>query len=650
MTRALLAALLLASSGIVPAWARQAPQPQPQPLPLPPPIATPRDTRYPGTIALAVDATDLDRHIISVHETIPVAAAGDLVLLYPEFIHGDHGPTGPLPALAGLTVTADGKPIAWTRDVVQVHAFHIPIPTGADRLDVAFQYLSPPTEREGRVEMTQSMLDLEWNELVLYPAGYDARDIPVAPTLTLPDGWQFGTALTPVHQGGPQVDFQPVMLNTLLDSPLFAGRNFRRVDLDPGGKVPVHLDIVADQPQDLRISAADLAAHRSLVQQAYRNFGSHHYDHYDFLFALSDELTGVGLEHHRSSENGVDRIYFTDPVKSLRDRDLLSHEFTHSWNGKFRRPADLWSPDFVVLPERDSLLWVYEGQTQYWGQVLAARSGMLTAAEVRDYIAYEAASMGEQVGRSWRDLQDTTNDPILNMRRPLAWQNYQREEDYYLEGLLMWLDADTLIRSRSDNKRSLSDFARAFFGIDDGSYGVVTYQFDDIVKALNGIEPYDWAGFLNDHLHSHDAAHLYDGITRGGWRLVYNDQQSDLLKAAGSRRGYTDFSWSIGILISKENTIASVDWGSPAFKAGLAPGGHIIAVDGLAADDADAVADAIKLAATGKDPIQLLVQEGRHFRTVSIDYHGGLRFPHLVRVENTPDLLDKILAPLPSVK
>lgn len=620
---------------------------QPQPLPQPPAIAPPQDTPYPGQIALSVDATDLNRHIVKVHETIPVEKPGELVLFYPKFIPGDHGPTGPLPRLAGLIVRAHGKRIDWTRDVVDPFAFHLNVPAGAAALDVQYQYLSPAGEREGRVEITPAIIDLEWNNVILYPAGHFARQITYAPTLTIPASWQYATALDTASEVGSTITFKPVPLNVLMDSPLYAGKYFTKIDLDPGARVPVHLDVAADRPEDLAISPADLAAHRKLVQQAYKNYGSHHYDHYDFLLALSGELGGVGLEHHRSSENGTERFYFTDAAKSAADRDLLCHEYTHSWNGKFRRPADLWSPDFNTLPERDSLLWVYEGQTEYWGRILSARSGILSAQQVRDALALDAADMQDEVGRSWRDLQDTTNDPILNMRRPLTWRNYSREEDYYVEGTLMWLDADTLIRSLSGEKRSLSDVARAFFGVNDGSWGVATYQFADVVRALNDVQPYDWAGFLDSHLHTHDAKHLLDGITRGGYRLVFTEEKSAFQKSAESYRKETDFRFSLGLVLGEEGRISYVSWGSPAFRASLTRGGKIIAVNGLAFDDAEDLESAIKLAHGGKAPIEILVQEGNHFRTVRIDYHDGLRYPHLERIAGTPGRLDDILAPLP---
>jgi predicted metalloprotease with PDZ domain len=629
------------------AAAAQPTQPQPQPLPLPPAIETPKDSAYPRAIELAVDATDLDHHVFRVTETVPVKQAGDLVLLFPKWIPGDHSPTGPLPALGGLVVEANGQRLQWVRDVVNVYAFHVPVPQGAGAVTVKFDYLSPLDDgKQGRVVMTPNMLDVQWNPEVLYPAGYFARGITLHPSLTLPQGWKYGTALETESTAGSRVTFKPVTLNVLLDSPLYAGKYFSRIDLDPHGVAPVHLDVVADRPEDLAIKPEDLQAHRNLVQQAYKNYGAHHYDHYDFLLSLSDEMGGEGLEHHRSSENGVDRIYFTDLDKSAADRDLLPHEYTHSWNGKFRRPADLWSPDFTVVPERDSLLWVYEGQTEYWGQVLAARSGILRTDQVRDLIAHDAAAMQAEVGRSWRNVQDTTNDPIIDQRRPLAWRSFSRAEDYYVEGLLIWLDADTLIREKTNGAKSLSDFARAFFGIDNGDWGVATYKFDDVVAALNAVVPYDWAGFLRTRLDGHPAGAPLDGLTRGGWKLVFGPEKSAMEKSEEARRKIADFTYSLGLSLAEGGTLASVQWDSPAFRAGLAAGGKLIAVNGLAYDEPSDLESAVKLAATTRAPIELLVRYGNHFSGVKIDYHGGLRYPRLERIPGTPDRLDDILAPL----
>ncbi len=633
-------AALLLTVAAVPALAAQ-----PQPAPSNPAIPAPRDTTWPGTIALSVDITDLARHVMSVHETIPVQHAGDLVLLYPEWLPGDHGPDGPLADLAGLDIQANGEKLAWRRDTVNVHAFHVPVPDGVTSLDVRFQYLSPPTTREGRVEMTPEMVDLEWNTVVLYPAGVFSRGITVQPSLALPKGWQFATALERADGWDGAASFKSTTLNTLVDSPLYAGHYVSKIDLAPGAAVPVHLNIFADRPQDLAITPDQLAKHRALVTQATKLYGAQHYGHYDFLFALSDELGGVGLEHHQSSEDGVDRDYFTDWDHTIADRDLLPHEYTHSWNGKFRRPADLWTPTFNV-PMRDSLLWVYEGQTQFWGQVLAARSGLWSRQEALDAIADDAASMEAETGRLWRPLQDTTNDPIINERRPQAWHSWERQEDYYTEGLLIWLDADTLIREQTHGAKSMNDFARAFFGIEDGSFVTHPYDFTDVVQTLAGVMPYDWAGFLRTRLDRTGGGAPLDGIARGGYRLVYTDTPSAALKSLEDKRKMHDFTWSIGLSLGSGSTIGSVIWNGPAYRAGLVKGGKLIAVNGLSYEDSADLTSAIKLAATSKDPIELLVQDDRHFRTVRIDYHDGLRYPHLERVAGKPALLDDLLTPL----
>jgi predicted metalloprotease with PDZ domain len=615
----------------------------PVPFPMPPAIPAPRDVAYPGTIRLAVDATDTTRGIFRVHEIVPVAHSGPMVLLYPKWIPGNHGPSGPIDKFAGLTIHAAAAKLPWVRDVVDVYAFHVNVPAGVKAINLDFQYLSPVDKSEGRVVMTPQMLNLQWNAVALYPAGYYSRRIMVAPSVKLPAGWHFGTALETASSSGGTTAFKPVPFNTLVDSPMFAGRYFERVDLDPGAKVPVHMDIVADEPSDLVISPAELQAHRNLVQQAYRTFGSHHYDHYDFLLALSDRMSGIGLEHHRSSEDGTGPNYFKKWDKTAAGRDLLSHEYTHSWNGKFRRPADLWAPNFNV-PERDSLLWVYEGQTEFWGQILAARSGLWTKQQARDAIAMDAATYDEgQPGWTWRPLQDTTNDPITTMRRPIPWRSWQRSEDYYVEAELFWIDADMIIRQKTHNQKSLDDFARAFFGIDNGSFVTVTYTFDDIVKALNGVVPYDWAGFLHRHLDQIAPAPL-DGLKMGGYKLVYTDTESDLEKSEEHLRKFADLTYSIGCRLDKDGAVTGVLWDSAAFNAGLTVGSKIVAVDGVAYD-ADNLKDVITDAKTDKQPIQLLVRRGDTYRTIAVNYHDGLRYPHLERIAGTPALLDDLLAP-----
>jgi predicted metalloprotease with PDZ domain len=603
----------------------------------------PQDRPYAGTIRLAVDATDTVHAIFRVHETIP-AKPGPLVLLFPKWIPGNHGPTGPIDKFAGLTIRAAGKPLVWRRDTVDVYAFHVTVPAGAGALDCDFQFLSPVETREGRVVMTPDMLNLEWNAVALYPAGYYSRDITVQPSVKLPAGWKFGTALETNPGGGGTANFKPVPFNTLVDSPIFAGRWFERVDLDPGARVPVHMDIVADRHDELAISPAELQAHRNLVQQAYRAFGSHHYDHYDFLVGLSKVMGGTGLEHHRSSEDATTGEYFKHWDKTIASRDLLSHEYTHSWNGKFRRPADLWTANFNV-PMQDSLLWVYEGQTQFWGTVLAARAGLWTKEQALDALAADAATFANRAGRQWRPLQDTTNDPITTMRRPIPWRSWQRSEDYYGEGELIWLDADTLIRQKTGGKKSLDDFAKGFFGIDDGSYVTVTYTFDDIVHALNAVLPYDWAGFLRTRLDAVGKPAPLDGLTRGGYRLVYTDKQSEFGKSNEHVRKIVDLLYSLGVIIDeKTGGVSDVLWGSPAFRAGVVAGSKIVSVNGVAYSS-DELKDAIVSAKSDKAPIRLLIRRGDRYDTVLVDDHSGLRYPHLERIPGTPPLLDAVLAP-----
>lgn len=607
-----------------------------------PPIAAPKDRAYPGEIRIAVDASDLERRIVRVHETLGGITA-DTVLIYPKWLPGTHAPEGPIDRLAGLRITANGTQVSWTRDPVDVYAFHVHVAPSAKLIDIDFEYLSPTSPKVGALEISRDILMLEWNSVILYPAGYFARQIPVVASLTLPIDWKLGSALEVLSTSGPQTNFKRLSLETLIDSPVYAGRYTSRLDLDPGSSVSVHLDLFADRPALLAVKPEQIEAYRMLVQQAYTLFGSHHYSHYDFLYSLSDQIQHNGLEHHQSSEDGSDPEAFTEWDKTASDRDLLPHEFTHSWNGKFRRPADLWTPNYNV-PMQDSLLWVYEGQTEYWGQVLAARSGLWTKQQALDQLALTAAYYEIEPGRRWRAVQDTTNDEIINPRRPMSWRDWQRFEDYYSEGQLIWLDVDTLIRERSLGKRSLDDFARSFFGIDDGSFTTVTYSFEDVVKALNTIEPYDWAAFLRERLDGIRKPPPLEGLRRGGYRLVYTDTPSDLLSASDGQRKRVNLRFSIGVeLDDKDGTVLQVVWDSAAFKAQLTESAQILAVNG-AAYSANVLKDAIRSAKDTKLPIELIVKTGDRFRVLRLDYHNGLRYPHLERDASAAVWLDDILA------
>jgi predicted metalloprotease with PDZ domain len=639
-----LKSLLFAATALMfvagPAFAQSA---GPQPAPLPAPIAAPRDVPYAGMLKITVDATDLDRRIFRIRETVPVSGPGPLTLLYPRWIPGGHTPRGDLANLAGLIVTANGKRLEWTRDTVEVAAYHIDVPEGVKQVELEFQYLSPTDGDQGRVVVTPEMSNIQWISLALYPAGHFTRQIHIEPSVRLPEGWGYGTALETAKTADGLVTFKPVTFDVFADSPMFAGRWFKKVDLDPGGRSRVTLNVMADDPNLLDMTPKQIEAHRAMVAQADKLYGARHYDHFDMLLSLSDRLGGIGLEHQRSSENGTSPKYFTDWDKLPATRDLLPHEYTHSWNGKYRRPADLWTPNFNV-PMRDSLLWVYEGQTQYWGYVLAARSGLLSKQEALDAIGSTAATYDNRVGRAWRQMADTTNDPIIASRRAIPWTSWQRSEDYYSEGQLIWLDADTLIREQSAGKKSLDDFAKAFFGVKDGNWSQLTYDFDEVVKTLNTVQPYDWARFLKTRLESHGPGGPLDGVTRGGYRLVYTDTPTDYFKSAEARRKSTDLTYSLGLALNKDGDLTAVQWDGPAFKAGLTDGTKVIAVNGLGYDP-ERLKDAVQRARGAGDPVELIVKTGDRYRTVKIAYNGGLRYPRLERVVGTPDRLGEILTP-----
>ncbi len=618
--------------------------PGPTPLAASSTIPPPKDVPYPGTLKLSVDATDITRRVFKVHEDIPIAAAGDVVLFYPRWLPGTHAPEGPIDRLAGLSVSARGARIAWTRDALDPFAYHVPVPAGVTAIGVDFTYLSPVGKQIGRQEVGREMLVLDWDAVVLYPAGYFTRQLPIEATLRVPDGWRVACALDIASSAGAATTFKAVPLETLVDSPLHAGHYYKRYDLAPGDNTPVVLDLTADRADLLEVSPKVLELYRQLVQQAYRLFGSKHYDHYNFLLALSDEIGwDTTLEHHRSAEYGEPVDDLVDWDKTMGNRDVLAHEYVHSWDGKFRRPADLWTPDYNTAM-RNSLLWVYEGGTSYWGEVLTARAGLWTKQQALDELAGNIASMQAQAGRSWRSLQDTTNDEIINPRRPMSWPSWQRFEDYYPEGGLIWLDADTLIREKSGGQKSLDDFARTFFGVNDGSYVPQTYTFDDVVKALGDVMPYDWATFLRSRLDSVGKVPL-DGVARSGYKLVFTAEPGDYWKSVENfRLKGVNHTYSLGIVIDKDASVTSVLWDCPAAKAGVTIGMKLLAVDGLAYE-AGRLTKAIERAAKTKTPIELILSQGEVFKTARVDYHGGLRYPHLVRDGSKPALLDDILAP-----
>ncbi|MGH8026129.1 MAG: M61 family metallopeptidase [Pseudoxanthomonas sp.] len=601
------------------------------------------DLEYPGTISLAIDATDVSRRIYRVRERIPVQP-GPLKLWYPQWIPGNHAPTGPINQFAGLAIAGNGQRIEWRRDPLDMYAFHLQVPTGVTALDIEFQSLSPTADDQGRVAMTTELMSVQWSRLLLYPAGYDARRIRFEPSLRLPADWQYASALETAETEEDAIRFQPLALVDLVDSPVYAGRYFKRFDLDPGAKIPVRLNAFADAPELLEAKPEILAAHRALVKQADHVFGARPFAHYDFLLALSDQFGGIGLEHHQSSENGTFPGYLTGEAP-FTDNYLLPHEYAHSWNGKFMRPATLWTPHYNT-PMQNDLLWIYEGQTEFWAWVLAARAGLYTPEQAREVLAATAATFDHRAGRTWRNLQDTVYQGIVDFNdAPQSWEDWQRGYDFYDEGVLVWLDADTKLRELSGGKRSLDDFAHGFFGGSAGKPETRTYALDDVVKGLEAVQPHDWAAFLQQRVASQGPEAPLQGLARAGWQLVYTKEPNAATADAESDQEFDDFSYSLGLKIASDGgKIDQVLWGSPAYLAGLAKDMQVVAVSGMAYN-ADRLKRAITAAGTAKPAIELLVKQGDAYSTVRVDYHGGLRYPHLQRIAATPDRLTRLLAP-----
>lgn len=598
----------------------------------------PQDVAWPGVLRIEVDARDIGRRIFKVKATIP-AKPGPLTLLYPQWLPGAHSPSGPIDKVAGLVVTANGTPLQWTRDQYDVYAFKVNVPEGASEVVAQFNFLSSQGGSQGRVVMTPEMLNLQWNANSLYPAGVITRNLQAQASVTLPKGWSYATALATERRDGDTVVFKPIRYDHLVDSPLFAGRYYQQYDLDPGAKVPVRLNVFADDAKSMVAKPEQLKAHRALVQQIYKLYGARHFDRYDFLLALTSKLGGIGLEHQRSSENSAEPGYFTEWDKNWLGRDLLPHEFNHSWNGKYRRGADLTTPNFNV-PMGDSLLWLYEGQTQFWGQVLAARSGLWSEQQTRETLANVAATYDRgRPGLAWRALQDTTNDPTIAQRRALAFRNYQLSEDYYSGGQMVWLDVEGKLRALTGNKRSLDDFAKAFFGMNDGDWDVNPYTFEDVVHTLNGIAPFDWASFLRERLDGHGS--LTGGLDAAGWKLVYTETPSEAVKAQETRASGINLTYSLGLSVANSGVLTDVLWDSPAFNAGLIPGMTVLAVNGRVYKG-ETLKEAVTAAKTDKAPITLLVRSFDRIDTVTLDYHGGLLYPSLERIAGKPDRLAEL--------
>lgn len=600
----------------------------------------PQDIDYCGVLKLFIDARDVQRGIISAKLSMPVFGPGRMTLLYPKWMPGYHSPQNPIELLAGLKIKAGDLVLDWRRDAVEVYAFHIDVPEDVDALEIAFQFLSPTSSSQGDVVVTADMLNLQWGRALLYPAGFYTRRIVVEPVVHLSKGWQYATVLCAASHEGETISFAPESLDVLVDSPLMAGRHCHEVMLDRDNAVC--LKLFAHRPADLAITPEQTRLHSALVDQADALFGARHFDRYRFLVALTEELDGGGIEHHRSAEVIAPPTYLTEWDRHLTKRDVFAHEFTHSWNGKFRRGADSWTPSFE-LPIRNSLMWLYEGQTQYWGHVLTTRAGLWTTNTSLEALAKIAATYDIRPGGLWRTMADTTADPVINGRAPLPWASWQRNEDYYSEGQLMWLAIDTLIRELTDEQRSLDDFARAFFGMDDKSMVTRTYDCEEVVQTLNRVVQHDWADFLDTELHRRVEGAPLEGLKRGGYDLVYRPHRSDFCKSFDAQANQLDLRFSIGLVVSTSGTVQEVMWGSAAFDAGLTAGALVQKVNGR-----DFTETGLGEAVASEAPISLTIRSRPQSmpREIELDYPTGHRFPHLQRIPSGLARLDAILAPV----
>jgi predicted metalloprotease with PDZ domain len=594
-------------------------------------------------IRLEVDATQAPQKILHAKLEMPVRP-GPLTLYYPEWIPGEHMPDGPITNLAGLEFTANGQKIPWRRDLVDMFAFHLDIPPNTTTLDIALDFLlSAPLSGYTSGASATAYLDvISWNQVLLYPTDPPPADLLFKPSIRLPDGWQFATALTGANQNGDIVAFAPVAMDKLVDSPLMAGKYFRQIDLTPGQSPDVEIDMTADSPNALDMSS-DMEKHfRRLVAEAQALFGPAHYDNYHFLLSLSDSIAHFGVEHRESSDDRDSERSLTDEAERIDFAGLLPHEYVHSWNGKFRRPIGLATQNYQE-PMKDDLLWVYEGLTQYLGEVLTTRSGLRGTDLAQELLAQIAAQADVRAGRQWRPLQDTADGEPAFGDSAQDWINWRRGTDYYEEGELLWLDVDGTLRRLTNDKESVDTFARIFFSGPAGDAPMEAYTFNDIVACLNSLAPYDWSNFLRNRLDETSPPTPDEAVENSGWKLVYTDQKNRMDVNSDWLTRWLTYTYSIGFVVSDDGYLGDVIHGGPAYKAGLGPGMRITSIDGRAFSDEN-LRDAIRSAQASSAPIDISAMNGREAQDYSVDYHGGLRFPHIERDNSRPDYLGEILA------
>ena len=596
-------------------------------------------------VTLLVDATDSPRKIFHARMTIP-AKPGSLTLYYPKWIPGEHGPTGPIQDVAGLKFTAGGRALPWRRDLLDGWTFHVDVPAGASSIEASLDFISPAGAEgiyTGGATATDKMAVINWNDVLLYPEGWPSDDLTYTASLRLPADWKFGTSLAVSSQSGGEIKFAPVSLTMLVDGPVITGEYLKIVPLSAGQTPAVEMDIAADSAAALDAPAEVWEHYKNLVKQTDALFGAQHYRDYHFLYSLSDHVAHFGLEHHESNDSRLGERALVDPTKRLLGAGLLSHEFVHSWNGKYRRPAGLATPDYEK-PMQTDLLWVYEGLTQYLGEILTGRMGERTPEEFRDSLAYTAAELDHTPGRSWRNLQDTADGVPAMQGAPRQWESWRRSLDYYEEDELNWLWADTIIRQQTHGQKTLDDFCRTFHGPPSGRPQVKTYTFEDIVSTLEQVAAYDWRGFWTERLTNHGPGAPLGGIEGSGWKLVYDDTRSPLTQAEEGERNAINAAYSIGLWLKNDGLVTDTVEGMPAAKAGIGPGMKVIAVNGRKFTK-DVLSDSLRAGKNSNTALELLVENTEYYKTYKLDYHGGEKFPHLVRDESKPDVLTEIIKP-----
>ncbi|GAC1407591.1 MAG: M61 family metallopeptidase [Candidatus Velthaea sp.] len=594
-------------------------------------------------LTVDVDARDAARSILHTHLRVP-AKAGAFTLHYPKWIPGEHMPSGPIANVASVVVRANGAIVPWRRDDVDGFAYHVEVPQGVTALDVRFDFL---LGRGGNfsagASSDPSLAVINWNQLVMLPEGYRSHDLQITPSITLPPGWRYGTALPGANRGGDAVHFGTVSIETLVDSPLAAGLHYRRFPLYDAHGATAEIDAISDSEAALDWTPQTVAQYRNLVREALALYGARHWQHYHFLFTLSDNVTSFGLEHHESSDDRVPESSIVDPALREASASLLPHEFTHSWNGKFRRPAGLATPDFEH-PMQDDLLWVYEGLTNYLGEVLSFRMGMRDPKDFPDELAATAANLDAESGRATRSLADTAIFAPYLYNSPHFGFSARRGTDFYAEGTLMWLEADTIVRQQSRGGKSLDDFCRAFLGMRTTRPAVVPYSRADVIAALGRIAPYDWAGFFHDRLDIVTPASPRGGFTRGGYKLVYTARPSKWTTYAERRSKSINLAGSLGMTIGEDGVVGDIGEGTPAALAGIGYGMKVVALGGRMFSR-EALDAALRDNARSGGPLQVITDDQGVFTVRSVDYRGGPRYPHLVRVPGTVDLLVPIASP-----